>query len=102
MVSSIETIAEPAPTESQRRARIEQAEQGRVESAFLSHSAGTDAGSSSRPDRARKVIRHLPKRSACQEARAARNAALEALGLNRTYDMLRNLDQSVADACRRS
>ena len=102
MVNSIETIPEPAPTESQQRARVQQAEQGRVESAFLSHSAGTDAGAANRPQRARKVTGRGPIRSACQEARSARNAALEAAGLNRTYDLLHKLDQSVADACRRS
>ena len=102
MVRSIETIPEPAPTESQQRAHIQQAEQDRAESAFLSHSAGTDAGSANRPQRPRKVTRRVPQRSACQEARTARNAALEAAGLNRTYDMLHNLDQSVAEACRRS
>lgn len=100
MVSSIETIPEAAPTESQQRARVQQAEQGRAESAFLSHSAGTDTGAVNRPQRARKVTRRV--RSACQEARSARNAALEAAGLNRTYDLLHNLDQSVAVACRRS
>src|SRR6476620_1368058 len=59
MVSSIETIPEPAPTESQQRARAQQAEQGRIESAFLSHSAGTDAAAS-RPNRARKATRGVP------------------------------------------
>src|SRR6478672_10125540 len=85
MVSAIETLPEPAPTQSQQRARAQQAEQGRIESAFLSHSAGTDASVGSHPQRARNVTRRVPNRSACQEARSARNAALEAIGLDRTY-----------------
>jgi hypothetical protein len=101
MVSSIETIPEPALTESQQRALVKQGEQGRVESAFLSHSAGTDANPSSIPKRARRVS-GPPHRSACQEARTARKVAIEAAGLDRTYAMLHNLDQSVAVACRRS
>ena len=101
MVSSFETTPEPAPTESQQRARIKQAEQDRAGSAFLSHSAGTDGSLSNRPQRPRKVTRHSPQRSACQEARSARQAALESIGLDRTYDLRHNLDQSVAAACRR-
>lgn len=102
MVSSIETIPEPAPTESQRRARIEQADQDRAESAFLSHSAGTDRASAITRIPTRRLASRSPtQRSACQEARATRSASLKAVGLNRTYDMLHNLDQSVYDACGR-
>ena len=73
-----------------------------IESAFLSHSAGTDAGAANRPQRAREagVPRAEPQ---CMPGGAlSANAALEGVGLNRTYDMLHNLDQSVAVACRRS
>jgi hypothetical protein len=102
-VNSFETIPEPAPTESQRRARVEQAEQDRAESAFLSHSAGTDRGpANARNPTRRPASRRPTQRSACQEARTTRSASLKAVGLNRTYDMLHNLDQSVYDACGRS
>ena len=100
MVGSIETVPEPEPTEMQRRARIEQAEQDRAESAFLSHSAGTDRGAAISRNPVRGTSRHLPQRRPCQEARATRNASLKAVGLNRTYDLLRNLDESVSEACR--
>ena len=99
MVGSIQTVPEPAPTESRRRARIEQAAQDRAESAFLSHSAGTDDRSTTLRS-ARTVAIRQPQRSACQDARTAKSAALKALGLNRTYDILQSLDQSVANACR--
>ena len=100
MVSSMQTIPEPVPTESQRRMRAEQAVQDRAESAFLSHSAGTDAGTANGSKRAHAATHRLPQRSACQDARATRTAALEVVGLKRTYDMLQRLDQTVADACR--
>lgn len=99
MVSSIETTPEPAPTESQQRARVKQAEQDRAESAFLSHSAGTDYRSTTERS-ARSAVGRKPQRNACQEARTAKSAALKVLGLKRTYDRLQSLDQSVADACR--
>lgn len=102
MVNAIETIPEPPPTEIQRRARVEQAVQDRAESAYLSHSAGTDRGPSNDRNPARRPSRRSPQRNACQDARAARKASLEAVGLDRTYDMLHNLDQSVSQACRRS
>jgi hypothetical protein len=101
-VSSIETNPEPAPTESQRRAQVAQAEQDRAESAFLSHSAGTDSRPANNRSAVRRTSWRSPQRSACQEARAARSASLKAVGLNRTYDMLRNLDESVTEACKRS
>ncbi len=99
MVNSIETNPEPAPTESQRRARAAQAEQDRAESAFLSHSAGTDSRPANNRSAARGTSRRSPQRSACQEARSTRSSALKAVGLNRTYDLLRNLDASVSEAC---
>ena len=99
MVDSIQTVPEPAPTESQRRARIEQAAQDRAESAFLSHSAGTDYRPTT-PRSTRNLAGHPLRRNACQDARTAKSAALKALGLNRTYDILQSLDQSVANACR--
>ena len=101
LVDSMQTVPEAAPSESQRRARIEQAEQDRAESAFLSHSAGTDYGATTSRSRTRSVSGRTTPRNACQEARTAKAAALKALGLNRSYDMLRSLDQSVANACLR-
>ena len=100
MVGSMETVPEPAPSDSQRRARIEQAEQDRAESAFLSHSAGTDYGSQQIRSRARRVSVRPPQRNACQDARTAQSTALKALGLKRTYGELQSLDQAVAAACR--
>lgn len=40
------------------------------------------------------------KRAACQRARATRESALAAVGLNRTYDLLQRLDSMVRDACK--
>lgn len=99
LVDSMETVPEAAPSESQRRDRMEQVEEDRAESAFLSRSAGTDFRSTTVRS-ARSAAGRQPQRNACQEARTARNAALKALGLKRTYDMLQSLDQSVANACR--
>jgi hypothetical protein len=100
MVGSVETAPEHAPSESQRRARIERAEEDRAESAFLSHSAGTDNGTTKSPGRKGRVSGRTSQRNACQEARTAKSTALKALGLKRSYDVLQSLDRSVADACR--
>jgi hypothetical protein len=40
------------------------------------------------------------RRANCQAAKDSREATLEAVGLNRTFDLLRQLDDDVAAACK--
>jgi hypothetical protein len=104
-ISAIEVSPEPVPTDAQRRERARKAEQDRSESEFLSRMAGTDRlGLASRSPGGRRTahVSGITARSdACQTARAARDMARRALGLNRTIDSLRQLDQGVAVACGR-
>ena len=104
MLESMVTAPEPAPSAAQLAERFRKAEQDRVESAFLSHLAGTDR--SSIPARGGRYVRS-PSRvarrdssgDACRLAKATRKATLQAVGLGRTYDLLRTLDEAVATAC---
>ena len=41
-----------------------------------------------------------PKTSRCDAARARREAKLESVGLKRTFDLLRKLDDAVNEACK--
>lgn len=104
MVSAFPASPEPPPTDAERRLRVERAEQDRAESAFLSHQAGTDlasvrqrsAASYRSPRRRTSAANHG---DTCRVAKEARAAARQALGLSRTYDALRRLDEGVRSAC---
>lgn len=115
LVRSIETMPEPSPTASQLAEQARKAKMDREESAFLSHLAGTDqARSAYGPSRSRSsgygasgnrsanrvLAQRDPQRDGCSAARVARDNALHAAGLSRTFDLLRQLDDSVARACK--
>lgn len=89
---------EPAPTPAQMQARERRQQQDRAESDFLSRRAGTDRSGGNRAQ-ASRVIRS-PAPSACEAARARRQKTLDNVGLKRTFDLLRKLDEQVRDACR--
>lgn len=46
------------------------------------------------------VVRNAPRPSACEMAKADRDATLERVGLKRTFDLLSRLDEQVRKACR--
>lgn len=99
--SSRSYVAEPAPTAEQIRARVVREQAARAESAELSRRAGT-----SRQHRAATGAGTLHRvaiakdDAACQRARRQRDETLARVGLKRTYDLLRALNDEVARACR--
>ncbi len=114
LIRSIETTPEPPPTATQLAGQARKAKMDREESAFLSHLAGTDqAFNAYRSSRSRSsgygtgnrssnrvLAQRDPQREGCSAAKAARDHALHAAGLSRTFDLLRQLDDSVAMACK--
>ncbi|MDI9239978.1 hypothetical protein QLQ15_13780 [Lysobacter sp. LF1] len=89
---------EPPPTPAQMQARDRKLQQDRAESDFLSRRAGTDRVGSGRAQTSRAVRNPAP--SACEAAKAARQKTLDSVGLKRTFDLLRKLDEQVREACR--
>ena len=89
---------EPAPTPAQQQAREHRQQQDRAESDFLSRRAGTDRIGSGRAPASRVTRESAP--SACETAKAKREKTLDSVGLKRTYDLLRKLDEQVRAACR--
>lgn len=89
---------EPEPTADELRQRQSKNQFGRTESAWLSRAAGTDRP---RPtgNRATRAGRK-PGVSRCDAAKARREAKLRSVGLKRTFDLLRKLDDAVNEACK--
>jgi len=104
-VETMVTVPDPQPTATQLAERARKAEQDRAESAFLSHLAGTDQVPVSyrAPRYGRSMARSTrsPRSDGCQLAKSTRKATLETVGLSRTYDLLRRLDDEVNHACGR-
>ncbi|KGM56224.1 hypothetical protein N800_08395 [Lysobacter daejeonensis GH1-9] len=99
--SSRSYVAEPAPTAEQIRARATREQVARAESAELSRRAGTSGHLSAPPGRGTLHRVAIAKDdAACQRARRHRDETLERVGLKRTYDLLRALNDEVARACR--
>jgi hypothetical protein len=103
-VRSIQTVPEPPPTAAQRAEQRRKAQQDRAESAFLSHLAGTDqqrstGASAYRP--ASRLATRGKRTSTCDVAKRSREHRLRTVGLNRNLDLLRRLDDDVAEACHR-
>lgn len=94
---------EPPLTAAERADDAARREQARVESAFLSHMAGTDqldtGMRSSRRRRPRVASRSGRVVERCDAAKATRAAVLRSIGLARTIDVLRKLDDDVSQAC---
>lgn len=100
-VASRHYVSEPAPTAEQERARAARDRAARAESAELSRRAGT-AGRYRASGGAGALHRVTIAKDdkACQRARRHRDETLERVGLKRTYDLLRTLNDEVARACR--
>jgi len=89
---------EPEPSAEELRQLQLKREQGRIESAWLSRAAGTGPVRSVRSGRQSGNVRSRPSR--CDNAKARREAKLESVGLKRTFDLLRKLDDTVHEACK--
>ncbi len=89
---------EPEPSAEQLRQYQLKREHGRIESAWLSRAAGTNRVRSVRSRRQSGKVRSRPSR--CDTAKARREAKLKSVGLKRTFDLLRRLDDSVYEACK--
>ena len=88
---------EPPPSAEQLRARAAQRDRDRAESEYLSRRAGTD-GAGARRASAASV--RTPRNNACENAKAHRERTLAAVGLKRTFELLRKLDDAVYEACK--
>ena len=118
LVRTMETVPDAPPTVAQLAEQAMKAQRDREESAFLSRLAGTDQVQSGyrsgyRSANARSSGHRFageryssntrPQRDAqdaCAEAKRSRDNAIRSAGLNRTFDLLRQLDVSVSDACK--
>lgn len=119
LVRTMETVPEPPPTAAQLAGQALKAQRDREESAFLSHLAGTDqlrsisrsryVPGTTRSSRNRfsgeryssRTGSQSESQSACVAAKTRRDNTLRSAGLNRTFDLLRQLDADVSDACTR-
>lgn len=94
-------VTEPRPSAGQIRARAAREQAARAESAELSRRAGTVAGQ--RAPRGGGTLHRVTiarDDAACQRARRRRERTLETVGLKRSYDLLRRLNDEVSIACR--
>ena len=89
---------EPGPTADELRQRQLKNQLGQAESARLSRAAGRDRARSA-GNRATPAGRK-PRISRCDAAKARREAKLKSVGLKRTFDLLRKLDDAVNEACK--
>ncbi len=119
LVRTMETVPEPPPTAAQLAEQALKAQRDREESAFLSRLAGTDqlrssyrsgyrsanarsSGNRFTGERYSSRTRFEPDtQSACAAAKSKRDNAIRSAGLNRTFDLLRQLDADVSVACTR-
>lgn len=89
---------EPEPSAEELKQLELKRKHGRAESAWLSHVAGTDRARSVHRGRQSSSVRSSLSR--CDVAKARREAKLKSVGLKRTFDLLRKLDDSVYEACK--
>ena len=89
---------EPEPTAEELRQRQSKSQIDRAESAWLSRAAGTDRRSSA--SNRGSLVNRKPHISRCDTAKARREAKLKSVGLKRTFDLLRKLDDAVNEACK--
>lgn len=100
-VASRSYVPVPAPTVDQLRARATREQAARAESAELSRRAGTSGGyRAANGSGTLHRVAMARDDDACQRARLHRERTLKAVGLKRTYDLLRALNDEVARACR--
>ena len=88
---SMPSTVEPGQNQAKRR-------QGEAQSARPSRASGERRTHSRSPARNKSPINAADKR--CSAAKARREAKLIAVGLKRTFDLLRKLDDAVHEACK--
>ncbi len=92
---------EPEVMTPERRQRLaEHARQRDANSRYLSHLAGTDAQPRRRTYINSVSSRTQSKSDRCAAAKAHRESVLKTVGLHRTFDLLRSLNDQVFDACK--
>ena len=92
-------VPETPPSAGDLVAQRRKLQRDRAESAYLSNLAGTSRVSA----RSSATGTSIPVRrqnAGCEAAKRQRDAALEAAGLGRTYDLLTRLDAVVREACK--
>lgn len=89
---------EPEPTADQIRQHQLESQRNRTEFKQPSRTAGTDRTRSA--SHQRSAGRRKSSLSGCDAARARRDAKLKSVGLKRTFDLLRKLDDAVNEACK--
>lgn len=87
------------PTADELRQRRLKSQHDRTESAQLSRAAGTSRKRSASNQRESSGTRKSSV-SRCDTAKARREAKLKSIGLKRTFDLLRKLDDAVNEACK--
>ena len=93
---------EPPPTDADRRRAQLKRQRDAAESAYLRQLAGREnlATGPARPVGAQIPVRTVSNQFACESAKQHRDATLRAVGINRTHDLLRSLDDAVYRACK--
>lgn len=89
---------DPEPSAEELRQLQLKRERERAESAQPSRAAGTDRARSVHRSRQSGNVRSSMSR--CDAAKARREAKLKSVGLKRTFDLLRKLDELVHEACK--
>lgn len=99
-LASVRAVVPEAPlTLEQRRAQEARRRQGEAESRYLSSLAGTNRTGNSGAQ-LHRVGTGAGSPSACDAAKAHRESVLNAVGMRRTYDLLRALNDQVFAACK--
>jgi hypothetical protein len=101
-VKAWDATPEPPPTNAELWRRYNAKKQGEQESAYLRRIAGREnlASGGSRPVGSAIPVRDAKNNNACEAARHQRQSVLDAIGLRRTHDLLRSLDDAVNKACK--
>lgn len=101
-VKAWDATPEPPPTNDELWRRYNAKKQGEQDSAYLRRLAGRDnfVSETSRPMGSAIPVRDAKNQTACEAAMHQRKSVLDAVGLRRTHDLLRSLDDAVNKACK--
>lgn len=98
VVRQWDATPDPEPSAEAIRQRQLKSQREQAESARLGRAAVADRPRTVRSERGSG--RSRPSVSRCDTAKSRREAKLKAVGLKRTFDLLRKLDDAVNEACR--
>lgn len=100
-VKSWDATPEPPPSADELQRRHNAKLQAERDSAYLRRIAGREnLAPGSRPVGAAIPVRDSRSQTACEAAKQQRKSVLDAVGLRRTHDLLRSLDDAVNNACK--